>query len=203
MHFIMQGPSSILGSLQHQIFILMKKSIEKKVADTILQTPEILKVGEVEYFIYPPSTATLIMVSEIISDMPTIDEDTENVLTEVLRVAKDMKVIGKIAAVLILGAKRIKEYNKVVVWRRVEKKKFNFWKMKYETSVEPTSEIMLEVDELAETLLDNLSSKQLKDLVSERLTNMSIPDFFGLTASLSAANLLKRTREAETTASGD
>ena len=181
----------------------MKKSIEKKVADTILQTPEILKVGEVEYFIYPPSTATLIMISEIISDMPTIDEDTDNVLTEVLRVAKDMKVIGKIAAVLILGAKRIKEYNKVVVWRRVEKKKFNFWKMKYETSVEPTSEVKLEVDELAEALLDNLSSKQLKDLVSERLTNMSIPDFFGLTASLSAANLLKRTREAETTVSGD
>lgn len=182
----------------------MKKSIEKKVADTILQTPETLVVGGVEYLIFPPSTATLIMISELVADMPTIDENTENVLTEVLSVAKDMKVIGKIAATLVLGAKRIKERNKVKVWRKVERRKFSFLKLRHVTTTEHESEEMLEIDNLAEVLIDEMDSRQLKELVSERLTNMGIPDFFGLTASLSAANLLRKTREAETaaTASG-
>ncbi|MEG2281741.1 MAG: hypothetical protein RSB93_00770, partial [Rikenellaceae bacterium] len=101
----------------------MKKKIENKVADTILQEPQEVEVGGVKYSVAPPTTATLIRVSELVSEMPHIKMTSKNILYEVLNVAKDCRVIGDIIAVLILGDKN-----------RIERKivaKYNFLGMSF------------------------------------------------------------------------
>ena len=83
----------------------MNKTIEQTVAETILEQPFEVKVGEKSYQVASASTATLILVSEAISQLPHIALDTEKVVEETLSVAKDCRILGDIAAILILGAK--------------------------------------------------------------------------------------------------
>ena len=85
----------------------MNKTIEQTVAETILEQPFEVKVGEKSYQVAPASTATLILVSEAISQLPHIALDTEKVVEETLSIAKDCRILGDIAAILILGAKSI------------------------------------------------------------------------------------------------
>ena len=87
----------------------MNKTIEQTVAETILEQPFEVKVGEKSYQVASASTATLILVSEAISQLPHIALDTEKVVEETLSVAKDCRILGDIAAILILGAKNITE----------------------------------------------------------------------------------------------
>lgn len=82
----------------------MNKTIEQTVAETILEQPFEVKVGEKSYQVASASTATLILVSEAISQLPHIALDTEKVVEETLSVAKDCRILGDIAAILILGA---------------------------------------------------------------------------------------------------
>ena len=162
-------------------------TLEKIVSDTILQkSSDVIVIDDVEYPITPPTPGTLIMVSEFISQMPIINKNAENVLIEVLGKAKDMALIGKIAATLILGAKRIKE------------RRYVYGKNRWFGVAKRT----LAIDYLSERILDEVTNETLVNLVSKRLGKMQIGDFFQLTASLSEANLLKRTKEAET-ASGE
>ena len=91
----------------------MNKTIEQTVAETILEQPFEVKVGEKSYQVASASTATLILVSEAISQLPHIALDTEKVVEETLSVAKDCRILGDIAAILILGAKNITEKKKV------------------------------------------------------------------------------------------
>ena len=58
----------------------MNKTIEQTVAETILEQPFEVKVGEKSYQVASASTATLILVSEAISQLPHIALDTEKVL---------------------------------------------------------------------------------------------------------------------------
>lgn len=155
-----------------------KKTIEGRAAETLLQKPERIKVAGVEFDVCQPTPATLILVSGLISEMPHIESNPENVVYEVLKTAKDCQIIGKIAATLILGAKRINERRKI---------KTGLFGLKKS----------LEVDWLAKTLMEDYTTKQLSRLVTERLEGMQIGDFFGLTASLSAVNLLRSTRPEE------
>lgn len=90
----------------------MNKTIEQTVAETILEQPFEVKVGEKSYQVASASTATLILVSEAISQLPHIALDTEKVVEETLSVAKDCRILGDIAAILILGAKNITEKKK-------------------------------------------------------------------------------------------
>ncbi|MEG2493996.1 MAG: hypothetical protein RSF94_07780 [Rikenellaceae bacterium] len=158
----------------------MKKKIENKVADTILQEPQEVEVGGVKYSVAPPTTATLIRVSELVSEMPHIKMTSKNILYEVLNVAKDCRVIGDIIAVLILGDKN-----------RIERKivaKYNFLGMSFCRQAK-----------LAEELLQNTSPKELNTLAIQLLMNMEISDFFGLSTSLIEVNLIKPTRGVEKT----
>lgn len=56
--------------------------------------------------------------------------------------------------------------------------------------------------QLANDILDALSPKNLHETLVDILTEMEIVDFFSITASLIEVNLLKATKEAVTTASG-
>ncbi len=169
---------------------------EQKVAQTILQTKETITIGGKEYQIGKPTVATIIMCSELISQMPEIRQVGVNeIVVEVLRTARDTKVIGQICATLILGARRVLEI-------REERKKavshrFSFLKRK--------TAHKNEFDALVDDILLNASSKEISDLISGRLVNLDLGSFFALTTSLAMGNLLRKTKsevDAETTRSG-
>ncbi len=145
--------------------------VERKVADTILEKTEQVEVGGVMYDVAPPSTATLIRVSELVASMPYIDVNTRNILHETLRVAKDLEVLGEIAATLILGVK--KERSKL----------FDILpKRKKVTVKQLTGEILA------------LTPQEMRDIISKRLEKMEVGFFFGISISLSEVNLLKPTK---------
>lgn len=155
----------------------MGKTIESKVAKTILQKPEIIKIGNETFEVAPPSTATLILLSEAVSKLPDYKLDEDRLLTEVLATAQDCKPLGEIGAILILGAKRINTKRKLF-------------------------RIKSEKDRLAQKLLTDLTPRELNEVIAKILQSMEIGNFFGLTTSLTEVNLLRQTRGVVTTASG-
>lgn len=173
------------------------ESLEKKVADAILERPcDSLTIDGEDYPIAPPSPATLIIVSELVAELPEVNLGGGNVMAEILRTAKDMRPVGRIAAALILGAKRIREDRKVTREVPTGKKR---WSWRRFGTVEATREVTLsELDWLSGRILEEVTPKTLAKVVSRRLGNMEMADFFGLTVSLSGANMTKRTVEAET-----
>ena len=180
------------------------KNLESKVVDCILEISNdtIIIAGE-EYIIPTPTPATLILVSEFISQMPLADSgNTEKIVYKVLGEAKDLSIIGKIAATLVLGAKRIKERNYKTITNTEETKRWSWKKLRHVTDKTITSTKILEIDYLADKILHELSNADLYNLISDRLNNSQISDFFVLTTSLSEANMLRRTKEVET-ASGE
>ena len=152
-----------------------KKTAEQQVAETILQSAsETFTVAGKQYEVGKPSVGTVIMCSELISQMPEVrDVQAEHIVHETLRVAKDMKIVGRIAAVLMLGAKRVLEHRKVTV-----------------ESVE-----IDETDYVAQNILLEYSSTELEQLITGRLYKLEIGSFFGITTSLADANVLKPTRK--------
>lgn len=175
------------------------ETIEKKVADAILEkaTDSITIEGK-EYPIAPPTTGTLILISSLVSTMPIVNNDAKNALYEVLSSAKDLSVIGKIAATLILGAKRIKEQRKVCKTTTEQNKHWSWSKFRRVTDTTTKSIEVLEVDFLADKLIDEVTPQTLNNIIVKRLGESQFGDFFALTASLSEVNLLRKTKEAET-----
>lgn len=179
------------------------ETLEKKVADAILErASDSITIEGKEYPIAPPSPATLILVSELVATMPIVKKDAENALYEVLSTAKDLSVIGKIVATLILGAKRIKEHRTIAVAHVEHSKRWSWRKFRFVGSDNITTKEVEELDYLADKILEEVTPATLLKVVIKRIGNMQVMDFFELTTSLSAANLLKRTKEVET-ASGD
>lgn len=176
------------------------ETIEKTVTDTILQrSSDSLDIAGNVYPIAPPTPATLILISEQIAEMPEVRLDADNILFEVLNKAKDCKPLGKIVATLILGAKRVNEHRTIIVDKVVPKRVFRWNKLRWETEYFHKKQV--EVDEfehLSTLILEECTNKVLREIATKRLNNMQISDFFGLTTSLSEANLLKRTKEVET-----
>lgn len=162
-------------------------TIEQLTADTILQKGEqTLEVGDKTYQIGKPTVATLIMVSELISQIPEYTNN-DNIVSEVLAKAKDTKVLGKIVATLILGAKRVKEHHKVT--KEIPQ---NWLLRRFKpTKVQVIGE---EVDVLAEEILDNCSPSELSVITSVTLSNLEIGAFFAITTSLMTTNVLKPTK---------
>lgn len=165
-------------------------NIEQQAADVILQKRISVRIGDNVYQAAPASTATLILVSELVAKLPAIRLDDSNVLIEALRIAKDCRVLGDIVAVLILGAKGLKEERIVV-----KKKIFGLYEKQRMIVIDKQAE-------LADKILKDLSPSALSKLTINLLSSMEVGDFFGLTTSLLEVNLLRKTREVETTASG-
>lgn len=176
--------------------------IERQVAQAILQQP----IGKVklrgkEYPINHPSPATLIMVSEECSRFPHIDPKG-NILTEILRTSKDCAVVGKIIAILILGAKRVNEYRMVESTEKRHSRSFLRRFLHLPDKVTTHKRNVAEIDYLAAILLEDFTPSQLGKLTESLFFYSEIADFFGLTTSLSGANLLRSTKEV-VTASGE
>lgn len=178
-------------------------TLEKTVSDAILQKDaDTIDIGGVTYAITPATVGTVIMVSELISGLPEINKEAGDVLQEVLGTARGFSVLGKIAAVLILGAKRVKEKRMITTEQPVERQRFSWRKFRRETITTGHRREVPEVDYIAERILDEVSSDTLIRVVTRRLSLMQLGSFFELTTFLSGANLLRRTREVET-ASGE
>lgn len=168
----------------------MTQTIEQKVASAILErnVSEIEIEGKV-YGIAPPSIATLILVSEIISTLPIVKGGVpkDKILYSVLHYAKSFRPLGDLAATLILGARglteeRVKEIEETRLYGLIRRKK----------------RIMETVDkkaELSKLILENVRPSVLFDCIVRRLDDMEVGDFFAITTSLSEVNILKPTKE--------
>lgn len=176
-----------------------KRTLEEKVAETILQKTEELSIGSKTYQVAPPSVATLILVSEAVSRLPRLVADPEKVVEESLSFAKDCQALGDIAAILILGAQHLTEKVKV---QQTREKRYLWGLFKRKVVVE-VEEVKDRKAELAQELLETYSPKALNMLVGSLLNKMEIGDFFGLTTFLIEINLMRQTKvETEATACG-
>lgn len=172
-----------------------KETIEAAAANTILQQPHEVEIAGLRYQIAPPTPATLFLVSKQISYLPPINSSAKNVLAEVLSKAKDCHPVTRIAAILILGAKRINERHPVAVVRKdlIEPKPAKGLRRLFKRQkprIVERDHMMLEIDWLAAQIAENMTIQELSQLVITELGGLGIGDFFGLTASLSAGNLL-------------
>lgn len=86
-----------------------KRTTEQKVADAMLQNVQNITIAGKEYEVAPPSVATLIMMSAEVSKMPAVKIDDKQLVTETLALAQDCGAIGNIVAIMIMGAKAVKE----------------------------------------------------------------------------------------------
>ena len=168
----------------------MKKTIEQKVGDAVLQRPKEININGRHFTVAPPSVSTLILASEAISLLPQVQLDKAKIVEEVLFVAKDCRMLGDIAAILILGAKGLKE--------TVTTKRKYFFGL-FTRSVNETVD---RKEELSKWLLEELDTAQLNKLIFELLKDFNLGDFFGTTTFLIEINLLRPTKVVETTASG-
>lgn len=173
-----------------------QKTLEQQVVDTILQRKTTsLEIDGRTYEIPAPTPATLMMVSEETYNMPEIQQNPNSIMNETLRTAKDCKALGRIAAILVLGAKRIRENHKV---ETAQIKKWSWRKFRFITETKTESEL----DYIATRILEEISPRMLNEAITKRLLEMQVGDFFGLTTSLCATNILKATKEVEQTAPG-
>lgn len=171
---------------------MKKKTIEEKAAEVILQRPMEVVVGERTYTVAQPSVATLILASEAISYLPQREMDGKHVVEEVLATAKDCRVLGDIAAILILGAKGLKE--------TATCKKKRLWGL---LCSKAATVVIDRKAELANYILQELDSVELYKLLIDILRGFNLADFFGLTTFLTGINLTRPTKvETEATASG-
>lgn len=175
----------------------MDQTIEQRVADTILQKATEIKVGDKTYTAAPPSIATLILVSEAVSQLPHIKLDDTDIVREVLSVAKDCRILGDIAAILILGARHINEKVENV---QIDEKHYlcGLVRRKRKMSVITDRKTML-----AHELLETLSPARMHQVITQLLSGLDLGDFFALTTFLTEINLMRQTKvESETTVFG-
>lgn len=167
----------------------MEQTIEQKVSAAILQkTLAEIEICGISYKIAPPTLGTLIEVSEIVSTLPVVEKVPKNeVVSSVLKNARHFKALGKIASILILGAKPVTDEriiiesdNRFPTWFRKRKKRI--------------VKVNLQ-EELAKQIIDNVSPSTLFDVIIKRLKDMEVGTFFAITTSLSEANILKPTKE--------
>lgn len=144
----------------------MKKSAEKRTANAILQEARTVEVAGVTYEVAPPTAATLIRISEMVSEMPEIDGTSEDEISEVMLHGKDCKKVGEIIATCILGEPQRRTLS---------------YKREHKT--------------LSRNVLFAFSPSELSSLFSDLIVNrMEVGFFFQLITSLSAANLIKPTK---------
>lgn len=150
------------------------KTIEKKVSETLLQEDRIVTIGGVEYKAAPPSTSTLVKVSELISELPFDVLDVNKAATETLRIAKDCDKLNEILAVMILG---------------------------YPRRSKRTLRYKLKLRRLA-GVISEVSPEECHKALTRLLPLLQVADFFAFTAFLLGIRVTMATRKVETTASG-
>lgn len=171
------------------------KTPEQKAAEAILQEAERVTIDGMDYEVGKPTVATVIMVSEAVSLLPGMNRvKNEDIAYEVLRVAKGTQALGRIAAILVLGARRVKQH--LPAAGEGKPPHYPWWQFWKRSKAKQGNQSREEVDALADRIMETYSPRELSQLISRRLFDLQIGDFFGLTTSLAEANILKPTRSA-------
>ena len=168
----------------------MEKTIEHKVAQAVLQQPTQVIVGDRTFNVAPPTIKTLVLASATISQLPQVNLDEKRIVEESLFIAKDCAILGDVAAILILGAKGLKE-----TATRRRKGFLGLLGFKHKVIIDRQAE-------LADFIIENLSPKQIREVLMKIIHQLQLGDFFGLTTFLIDLNLLRPTKVEETTAFG-
>lgn len=166
----------------------MQNSIEKQVASAILEKKDVvINIDGKLYEVAPPSLATLILVSEIVAELPQVQKnENEDVIYTVLRNARNFNKLGEMVAVLILGARGLTE---TTVERYYKNRLFKMFGIRSKRT-----KVVDKKQALAEAIMENVRPSVLFDLILRRLSQLEITSFFGLITSLSEANILKATK---------
>ncbi len=166
----------------------MDTTIETKVSQAILQQPEEIVIGEKTYSVAPPSVATLILASEVVSHLPQEQLDENKIVEETLSIAKECREIGDLAAILILGAKHIND----PVKRREKRRKRFLWGLFHANREVIVTETAKEA--LSRELLEDTTPRDLHNAIARIFLKMQVGDFFGLTTFLTEINLMRPTK---------
>ena len=171
---------------------MAKNNIEQQVADTMLQAPHHVTIGNKEYEVAPPSFGTLMKVSELLARVPEIDDLSKANAGEkaavMLQKARDFGVLPELLAVLILGSKHINDREQVVTRTRARGLR-GFFGLR-DTKVEEVPVYYRLVNEIR----DEVSPQLLSDLVPWLISGLQLADFFVLTTFLREIRLTEPTK---------
>lgn len=180
------------------------RTIEQQTANAILGTGAVtVNVNGKEYELGKPTVATVIMAAQYVAELPefSVRADSAQIVLSVMKHAGEMKALGKVLSVLILGAERVLQRRRV---RPYPEPKNALKRLVNRFLGKKTS--MLEVDYLAEQILLSMSPLEMAGYISGRLIAQDINGFFVLTTSLKReGNVIAPTRsevENQTTQSG-
>ena len=163
------------------------ENIEMESAGAVLDAPLVIKIGNDEYKAERPTIGTLLMLSTVTSDMDSIEfsEDEKNPLYSTLQAAKAAPLVAKAVAIMILGAKRIREEEAKTKTGLLRKKR------------EPST-----LEALTEKIMYDYTPKELYMAMVSLLGGLQLQDFFALFTSLRHQGLARPTREVKATAHG-
>ena len=171
---------------------MAKKSIEQKVAETMMQVPAPVTIGDRTYDVAPPTFGTLELVSALLARVPDIgdltDAPNDKKASAMLQRARDFGVLPEILATLILGSKHIRDTEKVVERRRKTGIR-GFFGAKEETVTE-----VRVYDRLVQEIRDNVSPYQMSELIPFLIGGLQLSDFFVLTTFLREVNAAEPTK---------
>lgn len=166
----------------------MAKTIEKKVADTMLQKPVEITAGGAVYVVPTPTLATLLHVSEKISELPE-DIGSDSSAGRIFCDLKQCRKIAEICSIYILGEKRISQDNPSGIRAFL---KLNHIK---HPSV---------LDKMTQKILSEWTPTDLMVVFKSLLDQSNLNDFFVVTTFLGETNVIRPTKveKKETTAAG-
>ncbi len=171
-------------------FIMESKTIEQRVAAAILEkATNSIEIGGEVYPLGDPCMATLILVSELISTMPTVEKvPKEQIVYSALHYAKDFKSLGELCAILVLGAGHLTEEREITEYERF----LGVFRRKVVRKV-----VIDKKASIAREISLNVRPSVVFNCIIQRLQDMEVAHFFSIITSLSEANILKPTREVE------
>lgn len=162
----------------------MARNVQKKVSEAVLQEARTIKLGGRIYRVAPPTVGTLIMASAKIAELPEEMEvrkgrEKEDLIAQ----AKDFVALPEILAILILGAKKIKEGRSgLAAWLGARR-----------------------YGRLTRRITESASPAEMREVILPMLDSLQLKDFFVVTTFLQGINMTKPTKvetQTEATASG-
>ncbi|MDR2834583.1 MAG: hypothetical protein LBV69_00060 [Bacteroidales bacterium] len=151
-------------------------NLKNLVGKTIFQDFTEITILDRIFKVAPPTIGTMILVSEEIGKMDKLDlkNETDNeIIFKTIANAENGVFLGRILAIMILGAKIIKKGHKKDIK--------SFFKPKNKT-----------LDKLTEYIIDNTSADNLFIIFKEILSMQKIDFFFANMQFLNEVNLLKK-----------
>ncbi len=161
--------------------------IEQKTADALLETAVgVIEVDGRAYAIQRPTLATLAMASAAMAQLPKAPEGTEKTALGIqgwmmAHAMECAEPIARVAAIFIMGAKRIQEQPKVPIAIEVPTRRWSWRKMRKANGTKTETIEAMELDRLAMRLEEEMTPKQMADFVSNIITTYAdLSDFFCL-----------------------